>query len=465
MDQPPLRQSDPLGLAALSTAPAWGVPHRITLRFAPWLEEAYSRESFPRSLRLVRLVDSAVIVTLYLLEVSVLVIGIDELPLLAVLRRLVVGIYILHFGLTHTPHLRRLIVPSSLFAALAGVGYLSSIPAALSGVDRTLANDALVTTMVATVIASSLVFALGSLGFLPAAVFALCGMAAWSASAMVFGAFGGLTLLLYNLLVAGGCLCAAVAGYLLELHLRLAFARNLELRQERRKSEALLLNILPAQIAARLRDGERPIADDYSEATVLFADICGFTEMAAQFPPTQLVSRLNEVFSTFDAIAQRHGLEKIKTIGDAYMLVAGIPTPREDHLSATAAAALEMRDAIASMSATVVGGDGSPHGLALRMGIHTGSVVAGVIGTSKFAYDLWGDTVNTASRMESHGVPGEIQLSQDAARRLPPQFDVRPRGVLDVKGKGRMETYLLCGVRSPPASPSARPDSAPSICP
>ncbi|HVR79881.1 MAG TPA: adenylate/guanylate cyclase domain-containing protein [Acidimicrobiia bacterium] len=205
----------------------------------------------------------------------------------------------------------------------------------------------------------------------------------------------------------------------------------LELEQE--KSERLLLNVLPEPIARRLMDGEEPIADAFSEVTVLFADIVDFTQMSDRLAPEQTVQMLNEVFSVFDQLVERWGLEKIKTIGDAYMAVAGVPVSRPDHAEAVAEMALAMREVAVARH------------LEVRIGIDSGPVVAGVIGRRKFSYDLWGDTVNTASRMESHGLPGEIQVTPRLYRRLSEKYRFRPRGPVAVKGKGEMEPYLLMG--------------------
>jgi class 3 adenylate cyclase len=227
---------------------------------------------------------------------------------------------------------------------------------------------------------------------------------------------------------------------------------NRSLEVEKAKSDRLLLNVLPEAIARRLVGEVRsgPIADSYREATVLFADIVGFTNLSARTPPERLVAILDAVFSAFDAIADRHGLEKIKTIGDAYMAAAGVPEPRADHVEAAARMALEMREILPKVA--------MQHGveMQLRIGLHTGPVVAGVIGNRKFIYDLWGDTVNTASRMESQGSPGTIHVSAAVAAALPPGFAVEPCGVRDIKGKGPMETYLLVGAPiSPPGAVAA----------
>jgi class 3 adenylate cyclase len=214
-----------------------------------------------------------------------------------------------------------------------------------------------------------------------------------------------------------------------------AYIRQLKAEQE--KSERLLLNILPAPIAARLKHQQGIIAEQFDDVTVLFADIVDFTTLAARITPTELVGVLNQIFSLFDQLAEQHGLEKIKTIGDAYMVVGGLPVERADHAEAVADMALDMRRAIARFN--------GEHGelFAMRIGISSGPVVAGVIGTTKFSYDLWGDTVNTASRMESHGLPGHIQVSAATYKRLRKSYRFTARGRIDVKGKGAMRTYLL----------------------
>ena len=215
-----------------------------------------------------------------------------------------------------------------------------------------------------------------------------------------------------------------------------------QLRVEQEKSERLLLNVLPAPIAERLKAGEETIADTFPDVTVLFSDLCDFTDLSARVKPTELVQLLNEIFSTFDELAARHGLEKIKTIGDSYMVVGGLPTPRVDHAEAICRMAIEMQREMARIRDL----DGkSPR---LRIGVHSGSVVAGVIGTRKFAFDLWGDTVNTASRMESYGLPGEIHVSDSTYQRLRDRFRFRNRRELDVKGKGPMVTWCLDAERT-----------------
>jgi PAS domain S-box-containing protein len=210
-------------------------------------------------------------------------------------------------------------------------------------------------------------------------------------------------------------------------------------RKAQEQSERLLLNILPKPIAERLKNDEYTIADSFEEATVLFADIVGFTQLSSRISPKALVEKLNEIFSTFDRLAQQHGLEKIKTIGDAYMVVGGLPTPNENHADAIAEMALDMQKEIQRFQRD------DEQELHIRIGINSGPVVAGVIGLNKFIYDLWGDTVNTASRMESHGIPGLIQVTATTYEKLREKFIFEERGILDVKGKGKMMTYFLKG--------------------
>ena len=232
-------------------------------------------------------------------------------------------------------------------------------------------------------------------------------------------------------------------GYLRLLERNAAFAaleKSLaELELEREKSERLLLNVLPEAIAHRLKEGEATIADACPAATVLFADLSGFTEYSGRVDARQLVGLLDEIFSTFDRLAAAMGVEKIKTIGDAYMAVAGVPVPRTDHADTMALMALGMLDAFRDLV--------QARGLALelRIGIHSGPVVAGVIGRHKFSYDLWGDTVNTASRMESHGEPSRIHVSPTTRELLGDRFRFADRGEISVKGKGPMHTSFLLG--------------------
>jgi class 3 adenylate cyclase len=211
------------------------------------------------------------------------------------------------------------------------------------------------------------------------------------------------------------------------------------IQEKNRENEALLLNILPGEIAARLKGGEHEIADNFAEVTVLFGDLVGFTALSSHTSATEIVDMLNGLFSLFDEAAAELGIEKIKTIGDCYMAVCGLPRPCSDHAEKMARMAIRMRDATEQYGRQV----GLP--LQLRIGLNSGPVVAGVIGATKFIYDLWGDTVNLASRMESTGVPGQIQVTRSVYERLKDQFEFESRGKVQVKGKGEIETWLLLG--------------------
>jgi adenylate cyclase len=214
------------------------------------------------------------------------------------------------------------------------------------------------------------------------------------------------------------------------------------LRAEQARSETLLLSILPRSIAVRLKASTERIADHVDSASIVFADLVNFTPMSERLPAGQVVGMLDELFSRFDALAERHGLEKIKTIGDCYMAAAGVPDPHPDHARRAALLALDMRATVAAWTLP----DRSR--LELRIGINSGPVIAGVIGTKRFLYDLYGDAVNTASRMETHSEPGEIQITSATHELVKEEFECKPRGTIPVKGKGEMETWYLVGPRS-----------------
>jgi len=238
-------------------------------------------------------------------------------------------------------------------------------------------------------------------------------------------------------------ICASViavtASYLTSRLRQQEFFSRQALQEEQAKSERLLLNILPEPIARRLMDGEEQISDSFDEVTVLFADIVGFTSFSAQLHPTALIVLLNELFSRFDKLTGKYKVEKIKTIGDAYMVVGGVPLSKKNHAEAIAELALDMVEEVAHFSKE------AEIPLDIRIGINTGPAVAGVIGQKKFIYDLWGDTVNTASRMESHGIVGRIQVAEKSYNRLRQNYKFIERGVINIKGKGNMQTYLLDG--------------------
>jgi adenylate cyclase len=237
----------------------------------------------------------------------------------------------------------------------------------------------------------------------------------------------------------------AVTAFVLMLYFVRARERaHAALALERERSERLLLNVLPETIAERLKDVDGVIADRHADVSVLFADLVGFTPAAESLEPERVVGLLDEIFSLFDDLVASHGLEKIKTIGDGYMAAGGIPEPRPDHARAVAELALAMQAALAGRESDV--------GLSLRIGIDSGPVVAGVIGRSRFGYDLWGDTVNTASRMESHAPPGSIQITERTFELLGDGYRFEQREGIDVKGKGPMTTYLLLGRAEAPAT-------------
>jgi class 3 adenylate cyclase len=223
------------------------------------------------------------------------------------------------------------------------------------------------------------------------------------------------------------------------------------LESEKEESERLLHNILPQTIAARLKRGETMIAERFNAVTVVFCDLVGFTRLAEQMPPEALVAFLNRIFSSFDALAEKHGLEKIKTLGDAYMAVAGLPTARADHLEAAALMALEMRQVASEISRQM------QREISVRIGMNTGEAVAGIIGIHKFSYDLWGDVVNTAARMEAHGQPGMIHCTEAVYQDLQARFAFAERGLVSIKNKGDMRTYFLLGELNTDSPATTRP--------
>lgn len=212
-----------------------------------------------------------------------------------------------------------------------------------------------------------------------------------------------------------------------------------ELETAQNLADRLLYNVLPPVIAARLKREQGTIADSYESASVLFADIVGFTPLSNVLSPEGMIALLNEIYSQFDALVEKHGVEKIRTIGDNYMVAAGVPDPRPDHAKALADLALDMQEYCRQIAPV----DG--HRIRFRIGINSGPLIAGVIGNTRFQYDIWGDTVNTASRMESHGEPGKIQVTEATRALLGDGYAFAPRGLIDVKGKGEMETWFLEG--------------------
>jgi guanylate cyclase len=290
---------------------------------------------------------------------------------------------------------------------------------------------------------------MGALVFedLPAAIaWGLAWDAAFLGSGIIGTAIGPLSVLpdaFRNVFLALNVIVGATMVFILLA----IFAQQLRdaraaLQAEQQRSEGLLLNILPRSVADRLKASPTTIADQFTEASVLFADVVDFTPRSQDLAAPDLVGLLARLFGTFDALTERYGLEKIKTIGDAYMVASGVPDRRPDHAQVLARLALEMLDCVSP------GGEVGDLGLKLRVGINSGPVVAGVIGSRKFAYDLWGDTVNTASRMEAAGTPGRIQVTRATYELLKDEFILEPRGTVPIKGKGKLETWYLVGARA-----------------
>ncbi|TMA69361.1 MAG: adenylate/guanylate cyclase domain-containing protein [Deltaproteobacteria bacterium] len=275
---------------------------------------------------------------------------------------------------------------------------------------------------------------------------------------LVFGLageiFGGLstlprwfqsTMVALNVTVGG-----SVVFFLLALFATQRAEALAALRLEQNKAEDLLLNILPRSIADKLKADTATIADQIEAASILFADVVDFTPLSERLQPAEVVGMLDRLFTYFDLLAERHGLEKIKTIGDCYMVAAGVPTPRLDHARAMALMALDMREAMRSKDGV------GQLGLELRIGINSGPVVAGVIGRKRFLYDLWGDAVNMASRMESQGTRGQIQVTRETYELLKDEFELESRGMVAIKGKGDVETWYLVGRRDSDSTEEAQ---------
>jgi class 3 adenylate cyclase len=242
-----------------------------------------------------------------------------------------------------------------------------------------------------------------------------------------------------NLFLLATNVIGMFAGYHMELYIRRNFVQRRLIEEKDERLSRVLLNVLPASIAERLMSAPCTIAERFSSVTIMFSDIVHFTQYSSHTPPEELVAMLNEVFSAFDELVEKHGLEKIKTIGDAYMAAAGLPSLRDDHPEAVADFALDLHEVLARLNTS------RAEPIHIRIGIHTGPVVAGVIGTKRFAYDLWGDAVNTASRMESHALPDTIQVSRATYERLRDRYELKRRGPVEIKGKGEMVTYILVG--------------------
>lgn len=288
------------------------------------------------------------------------------------------------------------------------------------------------------------------LRFLTAMLASLLVVAAWTIQTGLEGGTPWWEYLNSLFFLVAAVILGMFASYSVERVARRAWLAQREAKEEHEKSERVLLNVLPAAIAERLKAEEGPIADAFPEATIMFVDLVDFTNLSSSLDPRRLVGLLNRLFTEFDRIVEEHGIEKIGTSGDSYMAVAGVPLPVEDHAKLIADAALAMRDRIANREGDIE--------VQVRIGIATGPVVAGVIGEKKLYYDLWGNPVTIASRMQAHGLPGEIQVTGAVRDALEGRYEFEERGLIDVKGVGEMPTWLLVGKRGS----VARADDPPS---
>jgi class 3 adenylate cyclase len=283
------------------------------------------------------------------------------------------------------------------------------------------------------------VYVFSGLRFIQATITCLLIMLSYSTVALTINVIPFPVYLNHSFFLMASIVIGAFAGYSLENYSRSDFINNRLIQSERLKSEKLLLNVLPESIADELKRSTDTIAESFESITILFADIVGFTKFSSSTSPKELVDLLNQIFSMFDEIVDRYGAEKIKTIGDAYMVAGGLPQRSDNHAEAIACLALDMRETLDQFNIN------AKQDFNIRIGIHTGPVVAGVIGIRKFSYDIWGDSVNTASRMESHGISGQIQVTNATYAILKDTFIFEKRGEIEVKGKGKMKTYFLQG--------------------
>ena len=248
---------------------------------------------------------------------------------------------------------------------------------------------------------------------------------------------------MHNFFFLGANVIGIFTSYSLERYSRREFLQKYTIQEQRDQSDKLLFSILPERIAEKLKQGHETIAEEFSSASVLFADIVNFTPISARFDPREVVDMLNELFSGFDQLVDKYSVEKIQVAGDGYMLAAGVPTPRKNHAIILAHLALEMMDYVKNQNFL-----GGKHPIDIRIGLNSGPVIGGVIGRKKFVYALWGDMVNTASRMESHGAKGKIQITRATYELVKDQFECEYVGEIDIKGKGKLETWYLLGPKT-----------------
>ena len=413
--------------------------NRWTLRFPPEVEAEFADANYPK----VRAAQRnlcwfiAVAYAIYALFLDPGTAGeqlgtVRQYRVVGIVFQLLIGAFI--FLPAHRHHL---LLPMALTMA-AFVGFLFARAHVVGTPDTYIAGFV---NMILAFFAAQVVF---RVGFVQATALALAGGAVWIAAAF---AGGVLTPALVSQLAFSTLVALAFAifcGYTVEYYVRRDFVQQRLLAAERARSDRLLHELLPESVADRLRTGSERIADRVPEVTALFADLRGFTPMTMQMEPEAMVDLLNRLYAAFDALARQHRVEKITTAGDCFIAVGGVPAWRPDHAEAVANLALDMQAAVARLNGEL-GLD-----LQVRIGIHTGGpVVAGVIGTTRYIYTIIGDAMNTASRMESHGVPGAIQVSGSTWERLRLRYALEERGEIEVKGKGIMRTYLLSGHLGP----------------
>ncbi|KRR12201.1 hypothetical protein CQ12_31630 [Bradyrhizobium jicamae] len=401
------------------------------IRFTPQLERTYVQCMTPRIILLQRLACIIGIASFVGYQFWDLLLDPEALPRTAPIRLAIIAMFAVVLVITFVPSLRTpryLMIQYIVVYTLLGIGWsliLAKLPNGfLAGVSGFLLGMIFIPVLVNGAMQAAVILTPLVLG--PLLVMTLAG----ATRLEIVNAFSW---------IVGGAGFAVGFAYLLDVINRHAFQLEQLLEAEKTRSEKLLLNVLPAEIAERLKAGEEPLADHCGSVTVLFADLVGFTELSRKLRANDLVNLLNDLFSRFDNLVEQHRAEKIKTIGDAYMAAAGLSGNKRDHVAAIADLALDMRMAFVEFC--------QDHHLELklRIGVHSGEVVAGVIGRQKFAYDLWGDTVNVASRMESGGLPDEIQISAETKELLPARYRVVPRGEIEIKGHLQRMTYFLQG--------------------
>ena len=405
---------------------------RLTARFNDrQLEERFLAERAARELRQVRwALILAVCLNLIFLVLDYLVITEGVGPALAIRFVWALPATGLGLALTYAPFFARHMELLTAIVALAATGFYAAINTVSNTPDVYLSGFIIILFFVNILIPLSFSASL-RISVTITAIFAV-------AIPLTRQISLGSLLTIYSQFLAT-LVAGTFAVYLFNVFRRQEFLSSEKIADQSRQYFGLLTRILPHSIVARMEDGEEQIADNVQSAAVLFADIVAFTEMAARHPPDAVLRSLNALFKRFDELVGKHGLEKIKTIGDAYMVAGGVPETRDGHIRAIAELALDMHDAAAAH----LGPDENP--VQLRIGVHAGPLVAGVVGESRFGYDIWGDTVNVASRMQSHCDPGSTQVTEAIYNELRDAYTFDPTGKIAVKGKGKMEAWRLTG--------------------